>query len=198
MTEARAVFSGADLEALAAAVAESWRAGADRDWAAAAGTLEWTCAATAVHAIDCVLAPAFFLASRRTDAYPLGGWAPPEDTPPDGLAEGLETVARILAAVVAAAPSDLRAIIWRRPQPEVAPPADFAPRGGLELVLHAHDVAVGLGVPFAPPVEVVERLRSHVAGWPFWGGYGSWTPLTMAGDPFVDLLVSTGRVPVAR
>jgi hypothetical protein len=188
-----APFSGADLEALATAVAASWRSAADRDWSAPAGTLEWSCAATAVHVVDCVLAPAFFLASRRTDAYPAGGWTPPGDTPPAELAEALETVARITAAVVSGAREDVRAILWGGPEPRVGPPADFAPRAGLELALHAHDIAAGLGVALDVPVDAVGRLRDHVAGWPFWGGYGSWTPLPSTSDPFRDLLVASRR-----
>jgi hypothetical protein len=155
--------------------------------------LDWSCAATAVHVVDCVLAPAFFLASRRTDAYPAGGWSAPVESTPDELAESLETVARITAAVVAGAPEDVRAIVWRGPEPRVAPPADFAPRAGLELALHAHDIASRLGVDLAVPVDAVRRLRDHVAGWPFWGGYASWTALASTDDPFGDLLRASRR-----
>ncbi len=63
-------FTADDLEELSALVADTWTSAADRDWSAQAGTVEWSCTATADHAVDCVYAPAFFLASRRTDAYP--------------------------------------------------------------------------------------------------------------------------------
>jgi hypothetical protein len=59
------VFSTDDLHELSARVATAWRAGADRDSSAPAGTLEWSCARTADHAVDTLFAPAFFLASRR-------------------------------------------------------------------------------------------------------------------------------------
>jgi hypothetical protein len=158
-----------------------------------AGTLEWGCATTAAHAIDTVLAPAFFLASRRQDRYPHGGWAPSTDQDADGFAEGVETAARILTAVVVDTPPDVRSIIWRRPNPELRPPADFVPRGGIELVLHAHDVCAGLGVPFDPPADAMDRLRRHVVDWPYWTSGPPWSALSLVGDPWEALLASSGR-----
>lgn len=186
------LFTVADLDALAAHVAGRWRAGADGDWSAPAGTLEWSCAKTAGHAVDTVLAPAFFLASRRTDSYPDGGWEPSETSTPDAFADAVVTTARILGAVVTATPDDVRAIIWRRPQVEVRPPADFAPRGALELLLHAHDVCSGLGLDLDPPRDVCDHLRSHTQDWPFWSVPG-WTPLDMDADPWDALLRASGR-----
>ena len=84
------------------------------------------------------------------------------------LVEGLRTATNILAAVVTVARPDVRAIIWLRPEPETRPPADFVPRAGLELVLHAHDVCAGLGVSFEPPADLCERLREHTRDWPMW------------------------------
>ena len=65
------------------------------------------------------------------------------------------------------------------PPAEVRPPADFLPRGALELVLHAQDVCGGLGLDFDPPSEAVDHLRHHVADWPFFAGY--WEPLGRCG-----------------
>ena len=66
-------FTVDDLYALSDQVASAWTSAADRDWSAAAGSLEWSCTRTADHAVDCVYAPAFFLASRMTDDYPAIG-----------------------------------------------------------------------------------------------------------------------------
>lgn len=189
-----AVFSCDDLEQLTLAVADAWRGGADRDWSVPAGTLEWSCAHTADHAVDTVIAPAFFLASRRQDDYPDGGWSPGPSATPGALIDGLQIVTRILIGVVETADDAVRAIIWRRPQPHVAPPADFVPRAGLELALHAHDVCTGLGVPFAPPEDVSDHLREHTRHWPFWSMPG-WSPLAPGGDPWADLLRCSGREP---
>jgi hypothetical protein len=186
-------FTCEDLEELAALVAQAWRAGADRDWAARAGSLGWSCTRTADHVIDTVLAPAFFLASRRTDDYPVGEpFTLGADPQPADLADGVEMAARILAAVVTAAPADVRAIIWRFPVVETRPPDDFVPRGGLELALHAHDIGCGLGIPFVPPADLCERLRAHTQAWPHWTAPG-WSPPAMEGDPWVDLLQASGR-----
>jgi hypothetical protein len=186
-------FGCDDLEHLASFVAAAWRRGADRDWSARAGRLEWSCTRTADHAVDTVLAPAFFLASRRRDDYPT--FVPTSlgpDPRPEDLADAVETAARILVAVVRTTAPDVRAVIWRRPRVEARPPQDFVPRGALELILHGHDVAAGLGVPFAPPVPLCERLRRHTSEWPHWRSPG-WSPLTLAGDPWTDLLRAAGR-----
>ena len=186
-------FTCADLERVAAVVAQAWRGAADGDWSVPAGTLEWSCAKTAAHTVDTVLAPAFFLASRRRDRYPDGEWRLPSGADAEGFATGLELATRILTAVVRDTPADVRSIIWRQPEPVLRPPADFVPRGGVELVLHAHDVCAGLGVSFAPPADAMDRLRHHVEDWPYWTDGPPWAPLSLSGDPWEDLLRSAGR-----
>ena len=186
-------FDVHDLDALTATVAAAWRTGLDRDWSRPAGTLDWSCRRTADHVADTLLAPAFFLASRRQDDYPPYGVAtagPSAD--PAILVEAVQTAARILGAVVAVTDPDVTAVIWRRPAPERRGPADFVPRGGLELALHAHDVCAGIGVEFRPPEPVSEHLRDHTRDWPHWTSPG-WRPLDMTGDAWDDLLRSSGR-----
>jgi len=187
------LFSCEDLDTLTRTVADGWRSGAALDWSVPAGGLAWSCSATADHTIDTVLAPAFFLASRKQDDYPAGApFTIGPDGQPEQLIEALETASRVLSAVVGAAPRDVRAVIWRSPRVETRGPADFVPRGGLELLLHGHDVCTGLGVALDPPRDVCERLRVHTQDWPHWRSPG-WTPLTMTGDPVTDLLRGSGR-----
>lgn len=191
-----AIFSTADLEAVSAAAVAAWSTGVDRDWSANAGTLEWSCTRTADHAVDTVLAPAFFLASRKLDGYPkLGGsdFTVGADATPQDLIEALATATRILVAVIEAAEPSARAVIRHRPVVQVAGPQDFAPRGGLELILHAHDVCSGLGVPFVPPTAECHRLREHTRSWPMWHGPGN--ELGTGNDPWSDMLVGSGRQP---
>ena len=185
-------FSAADLDALTETVAAAWTAGADRDWSAPAGTLEWSCLHTADHAVDTVMAPALFLASRRIDAYPDLPWSfvMGADATPMRLVDGLRTATRILQAVVASAEPGVRAVIWRRPAVETRPPADFLPRAGLELALHAHDVCLGVGVPFEPGFEVAHHLREHTRTWPMWT---IWQEPAASDDPWGDLLAAAGR-----
>src|SRR6476619_5631984 len=162
-------FTVDDLVELTDAAVVAWHAGVERDWSERAGTLTWSCFQTADHTIDCVFAYAFFLSSRVTDAYPPFGevHALPEATPND-LVNGLVAMTNLLIAIIRTTPSDVRAIIWRHPEPAVGAPADFAARGALEMVLHTHDICAGLGVPFTPPEPACLRLRDHTASWPFW------------------------------
>jgi hypothetical protein len=192
-------FTCDDLERLADSVAAAWTAGAARDWSRPAGSVDWSCTTTADHALDCVIAPAVFLASRRTDAYPAGGgWTLAADATPATLIEGLHIVTRLHVALVSSTDPSVRAILWRRPAPRVAPPADFPPRAGLELALHAHDVCAGLGVPFAPPPDVASHLREHTRDWPFWDGtVPGWSALTDDPDAWADLLRASGRSPIS-
>lgn len=188
-------FTRDDLDHLASLVADAWRSGLDRDWSVPAGTLEWSCTRTADHMIDAVMAVAWFLASRRQDSYPDWGGSSmtlgPDARPAD-LVEAHESVSRLLSGVVLATPPDVRAIIWRRPRPETRPASDFPARAGVEMLLHAHDVCTGLGIPFAPPADLCDRLRHHTRTWPHWSSPG-WHPLTLAGDPLHDLLTASAR-----
>jgi hypothetical protein len=196
-------FSREDLDEVAALVVGAWRSGLDRDWSVPAGTLEWSCAKTADHTVDSVLAIAFFLASRKEDGYPEWGWGEltmGPDPPPVHLVDGMEAVARVLSAVVGAAPAGTRATLRRWPEVETGDPDDFAARGALELVLHGSDVCAGLGVPLTPPADLAVRLRDHVAGWLWVDSRPSeaarMAPIGARGptdDPWSDLLEGTGR-----
>jgi hypothetical protein len=186
-------FTAADLYELSGLVASVWMSAVDRDWSVPAGTLDWSCTATADHAVDCVYAPAFFLASRKVDAYPDAGGdlTMGPDASPARLVQSLEIATRILVAVVNDAGPDERAVIFRRPEVLTAPPEDFLPRAALELILHAHDVCAGLGVPFEPPRDLTYRLREHTRPWPMWTM--GWT-LGRTDDPWGDLVTGSGRI----
>jgi hypothetical protein len=187
------VFSTDDLYELSGYVTAAWRAGADRDWSARAGTLEWSCTRTADHAVDTVFAPAYFLASRKQDDYPDMGadFTAGPSARPDQLVQALEVATRVLAAVVADADPGVRAVLFRRPQIRTAPPQDFVPRGATELILHAHDVCAGLHVPFEPPAALCRRLREHTRPWAMWTL--AWYGLGDTDDPWGDLLAGSGR-----
>jgi hypothetical protein len=186
-------FTSADLIRLAEQVASLWASASDRDWSAQAGTVEWSCLRTADHAVDCVYAPAFFLASRRRDDYPDVGsdLTMGDGAEPARLAESLLIAARLLAGVVNDADPSVRAVIFRFPEVLIAPPADFAPRGAIELILHAHDVCTGLGLGFEPDAELCRRLREHTRPWPMWTV--AWHGLACTEDAWGDLLHASGR-----
>ncbi len=186
-------FTVADLDALSDAVAAAWWCARDRDWSVRAGTLDWSCLATADHAVDCVYAPALFLASRKQDGYPDVGvdLTLGDRARPSRLVESLRIATRLLVGVVNDAAPDVRAVIFRRPALTTAPPRDFPPRGALELLLHAHDVCAGLAVAFEPSPELCGRLREHTRDWPMWSRV--WQGLGTSDDPFGDLLAASGR-----
>jgi hypothetical protein len=186
-------FTSCDLYAVSHLVSTAWSSAGGLDWSVPAGTVEWSCRKTADHAVDCVYAPAVFLASRKTDDYPEVGvdltLGPEAD--PVRLVQSLEIATRILAAVVNDAGPDDRAVIFRRPEVLIAVRHDFLPRGAMELILHAHDVCTGLGVPFEPPADLCYRLREHTRPWPMWTV--AWNGLDRSDDPWGDLLAGSGR-----
>lgn len=187
------MFTTDDLDRVTACVVAAWRSGLDRDWSARAGSVDWTCLHTADHAQDAVLAVALFLASGRRDDYPDWGFGEMGDAAtPAKVVEAMATAGRIVSAVVATAKPGDEAIIWLRPTPTVRPAGDFAPRAGIEMLLHAHDVCTGLGVTLAPPGDACARLREHTRGWPHWSGPG-WSDPASTDDPWRDLLVASGR-----
>lgn len=187
------MFGEHELTTLSVLVSDAWSSGLDRDWTAPAGTLTWSCGRTAGHTVDTVFAPAVFLAARKQDGYPeYGSMIVAEDAPPADFVEALAATTRIMIAVFRDAEPDARALIWRRPEPTVRPPADFLPRAGLELLLHGHDVCRGLGVAFEPPEPLCDSLRRHTADWSIWSQPG-WQPLRLDGEAFADLLRASGR-----
>ncbi len=187
------MFTPDDLVACTDYVADAWSRGADRDWSAKAGTLDWSCTVTADHAYDATLAIGFFLASRRQDRYPdIGGlFSVGPDARPVQLIEAIQVAGRLVAGVSATTPADVRAVIHRNPI-AVAPPSDFPARAALEAILHGHDVAAGLAVEFTPPRDMCQRLRDHTRDWRHWNS-GGWPPLQCTDDPWDDLVVASGR-----
>jgi|GEM_PF-3320853 len=193
LSQGSETFTVSDLHRLSGLVAATWGAAADHDWSVQAGTVEWSCLRTADHAVDCVYAPAFFLASRKVDGYPEMGsdmTLGPKATPA-GIVESLGIATRLLAAVVNDAEPGTEAVIVRRPTILTGRPADFVPRGALELILHAHDVCRGLEIDFDPPGELCYRLREHTLSWPMWTR--AWPGLERTDDAWGDLLNGSGR-----
>jgi hypothetical protein len=181
-------FTRTDFDELSALMLDGWAAAVDLDWSVRAGPVEWSCLRTAEHVIDCVFSYALFLASGKQDGYPrFGELAALDGAGPSDMVDGLRAVTTMLSAVIAAAPADRRAVIWRRPTITLGSPDDFAARGGLELILHASDIAAGLGVALAPDAERCRRLYETTGGWP------GTVDIDPTGDPWNDLLSRSGR-----
>jgi hypothetical protein len=155
---------GSDDVREAAAIATSALAPlAGADWDVAAGELDMSCRATLEHVVEGLTFYARDLATPVTD--------PPGDdelvlrcgeaTPISGLVEGLSQVAAVLATVVAGVPSGRRAF-----HPfGMADPSGFAAMACDELLIHADDIAAGLGTSVLVPARLCERVLGRLFPW---------------------------------
>ncbi|WP_299536570.1 VOC family protein [uncultured Streptomyces sp.] len=141
-------------------------------WRRPAGTLEWTCWETAEHLGDDLFAYAVQLAPRRP---PLGGevpyrWAPDREggpwnavsadpeAGPAGLLQTLEASGALLSAMVRTVSPKVRAYHSYG----VSDPEGFAAMGIVETLVHAHDIAQGLGVDWTPPAALCDRVLARL------------------------------------
>lgn len=150
-------INGDDVTEAVAGATAVLRAAVGRDWKAVpAGTLEWDCHTTAVHVADDLIAYAANLAGRAQDAYVPFELTLDEDTDNAGLLHVIETTGALLAAAVRTAPPGARGF---HPYPFRSADAEgFAAMGIAEVLLHTHDMALGLGLSYEPPAELVQSL----------------------------------------
>ncbi|WP_199923667.1 GNAT family N-acetyltransferase [Streptomyces cellulosae] len=157
------------------------RAATERDWETPrAGRLEWSCRHTAEHVAGCLIAYAGQLAGHAQNAYVPFDITLDDGTDNEGVLQVVETTGALLAAAFRATPREVRAF---HPYPfRSANREGFAAMGVAEVLLHTHDIAEGLGLPYEPPAELAEyvltRIFPHVQPGP---------------DPFRTLLWATGR-----
>lgn len=167
-------------EAVASGV-ELLRTVTDRDWTGVkAGRLEWSCRQTAEHMAGDLIAYAGQLAGRAQTAYVPFEFGFEEGTDQAGVLDVIETTGALLTATVRTTPPRVRAF---HPYPfRSANREGFAAMGIAEVLLHTHDIAEGLGVPYEPPAELCEsvltRIFPHVRPGP---------------EPWPTLLWATGR-----
>ncbi|MFJ7068702.1 hypothetical protein [Streptomyces sp. NPDC101115] len=141
-------------------------------WEGNAGSLEWECWETAEHLADDLFAYAVQLGPA---APPLDGDVPfvwhsrrpggPENAVhadrtagPAGLLQVLEACGALLVAVVRTTPSETRAY---HPY-GVSDPEGFAAMGVVETLVHTHDLAEGLGLPWQPPAALCARTLARL------------------------------------
>ncbi|MHC5903883.1 GNAT family N-acetyltransferase [Streptomyces sp. S6] len=178
----RRSHSGGDQ--LDAAVAESvtlLRSLTERDWTGTlAAGLDWNCRDTAEHIADDLLSYAGQLAGRARDAYLPFEIRFTDGTSNSGVVDVIETGGALLAAAVRTTPPRVRAF---HPSPfRSANRQGFAAMGVAEVLLHTHDIALGLGAAFQPSSEVAEFVLQRIF------------PEVRPGvDPWETLLWATGR-----
>ncbi|MFF4311618.1 GNAT family N-acetyltransferase [Streptomyces sp. 900105755] len=166
-------MGGDQVEEAVAGCVAALRPAVTRDWTeVTAGRLDWNCHETAVHVADDLVAYAANLAGRAQDAYVPFELRLDDGTDNSGLLHVIETTGALLAATVRTTPRDVRAF---HPYPfRSADRAGFAAMGVAEVLLHTHDMTLGLGLPYRPSEELAESVLAwlfpHVqpgpAAWP--------------------------------
>lgn len=141
-------------------------------WDARAGSLEWTCWETVEHLADDLF---FYAAQLGPRTPPTDGEVPfaGESRRPGGpynsvhadraagtagLLQVLEACGALLAAMVRSTPSRVRAHhVFGASDPE-----GFAAMGVVETLVHAHDLAAGLGLAWEPPADLCARVLARL------------------------------------
>ncbi|WP_328923519.1 hypothetical protein OG429_02005 [Streptomyces sp. NBC_00190] len=146
------------------------------DWSVPAGSLEWSCWTTAAHIAHDLLAYAGQVAARPADAYLPFDLAVHSDSSPREVLQVVTACAGLLGSALATAGPEVRAWHWGP-----CDPPGFAAMGVAEVLLHTHDIAQGLGVPWLPPAPLCEAVLHRLF------------PDAPPGDPAHVLLWCTGR-----
>ncbi|MBB4892569.1 hypothetical protein FHS39_001580 [Streptomyces olivoverticillatus] len=182
-----------DLEEVVRLAVAAFRGAPEDRWGKPAGSLEWDCWETVEHLADDMFCYALQLAPP---APPQTGYLPtvlselrpggPKETihvergdGPDGLIQVLEGCTGLLAAVVRTKPPRTRGYHTFG----LADPEGFAAMGIVEALVHAHDIAQGLGVAWEPPADLCGRTLARL-----------FPDVPADGDPYRALLRATGRL----
>lgn len=137
------------------------------DWQRPAGALTWSCWETVEHLADDLFAYAAqlgleapldtevpFLWERRREGGPANVTYADPEAGTSGLLQVLESCGAMLTALVRTVPADRRAYHCFG----ISGGEGFAAMGIVEILVHTHDVATGLGVPFHPPAGLCDRV----------------------------------------
>ncbi len=158
-------------EAVGRAVA-MLRAAPEDGWERAAGPLEWTCWETAEHLADDLFAYAAqlglrtgppdryvpFVTVRRRPGGPANTVRARREDGPGGLLQVLQSCGALLASAVRNAAPDARG----HHTFGASNAEGFAAMGVVETLLHADDLARGLGLGWAPPQELCARSLARL------------------------------------
>ena len=127
-------------------------------WDRPAGALTWSCHRTLAHMPDCLYWYAANLARRSIRSVGSPDIATEAVTE---LVDMITSSAELLAIAVEAADEAARG--WH--PAGIADRSGFAAMGCDELLVHAYDVAVGLGLTYAPPPDVAARVTRRLFPW---------------------------------
>ncbi|MFG1621604.1 maleylpyruvate isomerase N-terminal domain-containing protein [Kribbella sp. NPDC049227] len=171
-----------DLESAVDGLVQALRPAVDADWNVPAGSIEWTCRATAEHLGQAKLHWASQLAVGAPTQYVRWSARAQELAPAAGVLDFVEAAGSILALVVRASPSDVRAFHpWG-----IGDPEGFTGMACVEVLVHGHDLTTGLGCSLTPPPDLCERVLTRM--FPH-------EPRATA-DPWLNLRWLTGRTQI--
>lgn len=171
-----------DIKNATAETSRSFAGLAREAWNVPAGDLGWSCWDTGAHIADDL-----FSYASQVIAQPDRGYLPIEATieagaTPDGLLTVIEMCGELLGQAVSSASPHARAY-----HPcGTSDPEGFAAMGVLEVLVHAHDIAQGLGVVWEPPADLCGRVLARLF------------PDAPSGSPTAVLLWCTGRSPLGH
>jgi hypothetical protein len=166
-----APVTAADVTLAVRLAAEALRRGPAEAWSNPAGSLAWDCWETVEHIADDL----FAYATQLTPATPEDGYVPfamtstrpgdaesaihvDRDRGTAGLLQAVEACGALLVAMITTASPDTRA--WH--PYGTSDPEGFAAMGVAETLVHGHDAAEGLGVPWEPPADLCARVLSRL------------------------------------
>jgi hypothetical protein len=165
-----------DVVAAAATAEAALRPVAGRDWSVRAGPLDWDVERTITHMIGAAAKYTLYLASRCEHFIGLSVTRWPDATNEEVI-DSIVPVATGLAAVAAVTPPGVRAYHVTGPSSA----ADYIGRACVELLVHTDDALSGLGVAFAPPADLCQRVLAQQF------------PDAAPGNPWPGLLAANGR-----
>jgi len=166
-----------DVVAAATVVEAALRPVTGRDWSVQAGPLEWDVERTITHMLAATAKYSLYLASRCEHFIALTVQRWPDATNEE-VVDSVVPVAVALAAVAAVTPPGVRAFHVTGPSSAL----DYVGRACVELLVHTDDALTGLGVEFAPPADLCQRVLAQ-----------QYPDATGPGDSWLALLAATGR-----
>lgn len=163
-----------DLQRAADVAATALSPHIGRDWNPAAGTLDWSCRQTLDHIVGALVWYSTQLATRAQQRIPpVRGGEP--DAEVASLLGSVRAGADILAELAVAAGPDVRAFH----RAGMADAEGFLAMGCDEILIHAHDIAAGLGAKFEPPGELCRGVLTRLFPWAP-RDHGAWETLLWA------------------
>ncbi|MFP3992670.1 maleylpyruvate isomerase N-terminal domain-containing protein [Streptomyces sp. E11-3] len=141
-------------------------------WDGHAGSLEWTCWETVEHLAQALFSYATqlgpktppldgkvpFVRAPRRPGSPANAIHADRETGPAGLLQVLEASGALVTAMVRTTPPETRAYHVYG----ISDPEGFAAMAVVETLVHTHDLAEGLALPWTPPADLCARVLTRL------------------------------------